>query len=183
MNSKFSTKSRRWVFPWVIVIIIICFVCLYLYLCCWHPATTVLLLRHAEKSSVGGSDPILSPEGEARAQTLVHVGGEADISTIYATEFIRTQQTVQPLANYLGLSVSQYDAGDAAGLVDEIKSNHAGKTIVVVGHSNTLSEIIQEFGGNPIDPIAESEFDNLFIITMFRCRGTKVLHLKYGEES
>ena len=52
---------------------------------------------------------------------------------------------------------------------------------MVSGHSNTVPQIIQEFGGNPIDPISENEYDNLFVIIFSRWGGAKVLHLKYGD--
>ncbi|MBT4482395.1 MAG: histidine phosphatase family protein [Candidatus Latescibacteria bacterium] len=178
MNDKRSHRKFIWVYPIVAVVCIICIFCLYWG--CWQPVTTVLIVRHAEKSSVGGADPELNPAGQQRAQTLAHVAGGADIAAIYATQFIRTQKTVEPLANYLGLSVIQYTAKDVAGLVDDIKSNHSGEIVVVAAHSNTVPQIVQELGGDPIDPISESDYDNLFIVSLFRYRGPKVLHLKFG---
>lgn len=179
MNDKRFLIKRVWIYPVVIVVVVVCLICLFW--CCWQPVTAVLLVRHAEKSSTGSTDPPLSAPGQARAQTLVHVAGEADITAIYATQFIRTQQTVQPLADHFGLSVIQYTANDVADLADEIKSDHTGEVIMVSGHSNTVPQIIQEFGGNPIDPIGENEYDNLFVITFSRWGGAKVVHLKYGD--
>ena len=62
--------------------------------CCCHPITTILLVRHAEKT-MQGTDPPLSDEGQARAQTLAHVTGEAGVTAIYTSQYLRTQQTVQ----------------------------------------------------------------------------------------
>ena len=59
----------------------------------------------------------------------------------------------------------------------------AGGVIVVAGHSNTIPLIIEELGGGPISPIQESEFDNLFVITVLRFNRAKVINLKYGDPS
>jgi broad specificity phosphatase PhoE len=140
-----------------------------------------LIVRHAEKDAGGGTDPQLSAEGLARVQELVQVTGNADVSAVFATQYIRTQQTVQPLASHLGLAVDEYNAVNTANLVALIRSDHTGEVIVVAGHSNTISEIIEEFGGDPIDPIIDGDYDNLFVVTVFGCGGVEVVHLEYGE--
>jgi broad specificity phosphatase PhoE len=144
------------------------------------PPTTVLLVPHAEKAAQTG-DPPLSADGQARAQALVHIVGDAGVTAIYATQFLRTQQTVQPLATYLGLPVNEVNADDMEGLVAQVLSDHAGKVVLIAGHSDTVPAIIQEFGGDPIPPIAGNEFDNLFIVTGHRFGKAKVLHLNYGD--
>src|SRR4029453_9075189 len=77
-----------------------------------RPVTTIILVRHAEKNiEPNNPNPNLSPAGQARAQELVRVLGNAGITAIYATQFVRTQQTAQPLATHLGLPVTQIEAG------------------------------------------------------------------------
>lgn len=144
------------------------------------PPTTVLLVRHAEKAAPTG-DPPLSADGQARAQALVHVVGDAGVTAVYATQFLRTQQTVQPLATYLGLPVNEVNADDVEGLVAQVLSDHAGKVVLIAGHSPTVPAIIQEFGGDPMPPIPGNEFDNLFIVTVHRFGEAKVLRLNYGD--
>jgi len=148
--------------------------------CCCHPITTILLVRHAEKT-MQGTDPPLSDEGQVRAQTLAHVTGEAGVTAIYTSQYLRTQQTVEPLSTQLSLPVIQVDSANVDNLVEQILSNHAGGVVVVVGHSNTIPLIIEELGGGPISPIQEREFDNLFVITVLRFNRAKVLNLKYGD--
>ena len=179
-------KKRKWIRAWVIypIGIVVVIICIYIiFYCCFQTATTVLLVRHAEKASEPGGDPPLSTEGIIRAQTLVHVVGKADVTVIFATQYIRAQQTVQPTADHFGLIPNQYNAMDVEGLIDLILANHTGEIVLVVGHSNTVPQIIEELGGGPVSPIAESEYDNLFVITVFRWGGPKVMHLKYGEPS
>src|SRR5215831_5142150 len=72
-----------------------------------RPVTTIILVRHAEKI-IDPADPDveLSPAGEGRARELVDLFGDSGINAIYATQYKRTQQTVKPLADKLGLPVT-----------------------------------------------------------------------------
>ena len=61
---------------------------------CCLPATTVLLVRHAEKET--GRDPGLTAAGQARARALVEVAKGAGVSAIYHTQLERTRLTAAP---------------------------------------------------------------------------------------
>lgn len=149
---------------------------------CWpRQVTTVMLIRHAEPGQTPPTNPSLNAAGQARAQTLRHVAGSAGVAAIFATELTRTQETVQPLATQLGLTVTQLPAADVAGLVSQIRTNHRGQVVLVAGHSNTVPQIIQELGGGMVT-IGEGEFDNLFVVTIHWKR-VKLLRLKYGSAS
>jgi 2,3-bisphosphoglycerate-dependent phosphoglycerate mutase len=150
------------------------------YLCFFSPVTTVLLVRHAEKSATPPDNPVLSDAGQARAQALARVLEGAGVRALYATEFARTQQTVQPLATQLGLTVTQINASDADGLVNHILTNHRGETVLVAGHSNTLPAIIEKLKAGQIPAIADTEYDKLFVVTVYRFGKAKVLQLRYG---
>ena len=147
-----------------------------------RPVTTVILVRHAEKNiEPSNPDPDLSPAGRARAQELVHVLGEEGVNAIYATQYKRTQDTVGPLAAKLGLSVNLVDAKNTQELVNQIITVHSGQTIFVAGHNNTVPEIIAALGGGNFPVIPETEYDNLFIVTVYRSGKAKVVKLKYGS--
>jgi broad specificity phosphatase PhoE len=141
----------------------------------------VLIVRHAEKGTTPPDNPPLSTDGQARAETLARVVAGANVRAVYATEFARTQQTVQPAATQLGLNVTQINANDSQALVNDILSNHRGETVLVAGHNNTIPEIIAKLNGGQITPVAETEFDKLFVITVYRWRRAKVLQLRYGN--
>src|SRR5262245_48983252 len=66
-------------------------------------ATTVYIVRHAEKQGVAADAP-LSEAGRTRAKQLAHVLKEAGINVILVTEYQRTQQTAKPLAVANGLT-------------------------------------------------------------------------------
>jgi broad specificity phosphatase PhoE len=148
------------------------------------PETIILVIRHAEKSSEPGSDPPLSEAGKARARELVHVAREADVQKIYASEFLRTQQTVQPLAAALGLEVDATFRGkDLAALVKDILTHQRGRTVLVVHHSNTVPELIKLLGGGVVPPIDDArEFDRLYIVH-HRNSGVTVTALRFGAAS
>ena len=143
--------------------------------------TTVILVRHAEKVvDPNSNDQDLSAAGQARAQELVRVLGDTGINAIYATQYKRTQQTAKPLADKLGLPINQVNSKNTDELLTQIRSQYRGQTVFVVGHNNTVPEIIAALGGPHYPPIPESEFDNLYIVTVYRTGKAKVVKLKYG---
>jgi len=149
-----------------------------------RPVTTVIVVRHAEKNiEPNNPDPDLSPAGQARARELARMFSETGVNAIYATQYKRTQQTVKPLADQLGLPVSVVDAKKTQDLVNQILGNHRGQTILVAGHNNTAPEIVGALGGGKYPVIPENEFDNMFIVTVYRFGRAKVLKIKYGNAS
>ena len=146
--------------------------------------TTVILIRHAEKIiDPNNADPDLSPAGQARAQELVRMFGDAGINAIYATQHKRTQQTVKPLADKLGLPVGQINSKSTAELVSQIRSQHGGQVVFIAGHNSTVPEIVSALGGPQYPVIPESEYDNLYIVTVYRLGKAKVVRMKYGALS
>src|SRR5262245_56801604 len=132
---------------------------------------TAFLVRHAERAdSAGGgkptmtADPELSEAGRERAASLATALKDAHITRIFATEFKRTQQTAAPLAKALGLTVTTVPADNTADLVKRLKSGKGNA--LVVGHSNTLPEVVKALGVKTPVAIAETEFDNLLIVTL-----------------
>jgi broad specificity phosphatase PhoE len=148
-----------------------------------QPPTTIILVRHAEKAIVPpeNQDPDLSLAGQARAQELRRMLGESGIKVIYATQFKRTQQTVKPLADKLGLTATQVEAKKTTELVKQIREQNAGQVIFIAGHNNTVPEIIAALGGPTLPIIPETEFDNLYILTVQSDGTAKLLKLRYGS--
>jgi broad specificity phosphatase PhoE len=146
-----------------------------------RPVTTVILIRHAEKIiDPNNPDVNLSPAGQTRAQELVRMFGDGGINAIYATQYKRTQETVKPLADKLGVPVNVVNSKGTADLVAKIQAENSGQTVFVAGHNNTVPEIILALGGSKYPTIPESEYDNLFIVTVYRTGHAKVVKMKYG---
>lgn len=146
--------------------------------------TTLIVLRHAEKESAG-SDPNLDADGIARAEELKRILGNVSVRAIYATPFNRTRQTVQPLATAKGVAITEYQSTiPYAQLVNDVLSANKGKVVVVVGHSNTVPDILKELSKNSFNvSISESHYDNLFIVTVPAGLSPTVSHLKYGKST
>ena len=141
----------------------------------------VFVLRHAERADAGraggtmGNDPDLSEAGRARAQSLAAALKDAGITAIFATEFKRTQQTAAPLASALGIPVTKVPAKDTAALIAKIKA--ATGAVLVVGHSDTVPDIVKMLGVATPVTVGDADFDNLFIVT--RGRTPSVIRLHY----
>ncbi len=149
-----------------------------------RPVTTVILVRHAEKKiEPENPDPDLAPEGLERAQEIARVFGGAGINAIYATQYKRTQQTVKPLSDLTGVPVTVLNSKETDELVKRIQTTHSGQTIFVAGHNNSVPAIASALSGENFSVIPESEYDNLFIVTVYRFGKAKVVKLKYGRES
>ena len=144
---------------------------------------TIILVRHAEKMVVPpeNKDPDISVQGEARAKEIARMFGGSGITAIYATQFKRTQQTVKPLAERLRVPVTVVEAKKTADLVSQIRARGAGETVFIAGHNNTVPEIIAALGGPTFPIIPETDFDNLYILTIQGDGVTKLVHLKYGS--
>lgn len=148
-----------------------------------QPPTTLILVRHAEKLIVPpeNKDPDLSLAGQARAQELVRMFSDSGIAAIYATQYKRTQQTVKPLADKLALAVNKVDAKETAELVKQIRSRNAGQVVFIAGHNNSVPEIIAAMGGPPLPIIPETEYDNLYILTVYGDGAARLIKMKYGS--
>ncbi len=148
--------------------------------------TTIIFVRHAEKALMPEDDPGLSPAGQRRVAELTRQLVDADvvagIDAIYTTQYRRTQDTARPLADALDLPINQYDASDTEQVLETILKRHKGKIILVVAHSNTVPELIANLGASKkVPPIAENEYDNIYVISIPWFGKTKTIRLRYGE--
>lgn len=125
-------------------------------------AKTVFLVRHAEKVSEA-RDALLSDAGKARAECLAGVLSDAGIQTIITSDVKRTQQTAQPLADRLHEQLHPIPAADISQFVSDVRAAQ-GNTLVV-GHSDTLPNIIQQLTGKAVT-IGSNDFDLMFIVSM-----------------
>lgn len=145
----------------------------------------VWIVRHAEKdtSDPKERDPDLSTAGAERAEALKKELKGQRIDSIFSTDYKRTKLTGFPLADITGISIKTYEPSKAAALVKSLKENAAGKKILIVGHSNTVLELIEAFGAKrPVTSISDSEYDYLFSMII---KGDKVDVKvdKYGAKS
>lgn len=130
--------------------------------------TTYYFIRHAEKdlTDPDKKDPQLNEEGKVRTRKWAEVFREIPFDLIYSSDFKRTRQTAQPIADSKNLDVELYDAKKLYN--EDFQQKTKGKTVLVVGHSNTnpdfVNRIIQE---KKYTDVAEEESGSLFIVTGF----------------
>lgn len=129
--------------------------------------TVIVLVRHAEKAALPPGDPGLAPAGERRARALADRLAQAPLGAVYATPYRRTQLTAAPAARVHGLAVTIRPAGESApSLARVLRQRHAGQTVLVVGHSNTVPALVLELTGIAVAPIDEADYGRLYTITL-----------------
>lgn len=154
---------------------------------------TVFLIRHAEREDEPRQDPPLSKDGVARSQALARLLSRAGIKAILTSQFTRTKQTAEPLATKLGLTVTPFTlkinpsnprqiAADSTAEVTNKILERSGEGVLVIGHSNSIPDVIKMLGGDVVPTIDERKFDDLFIVTVYAKGKAKVVQLKYGAE-
>lgn len=145
--------------------------------------TTVYLVRHAEKVDETDSTD-LSPAGQRRAVSLADTLANRGIDSIFTTPYRRTRQTAEPLATRLRLRSVPYAASPASAVVQRI-NRIRNRTILVVGHSNTILPVARGLGATPTLPTIESgDFDNLLTLRIKRRPFGKRVNLsetRYGQ--
>jgi broad specificity phosphatase PhoE len=142
--------------------------------------TTVILVRHAEKVD-DSADAALSAAGLRRADALALALADAGVQAVFTTQYQRTRDTAAPLVQRLGLApqvlaAAGGTAAHAAQVADRVRQ-HAGRTVLVVGHSNTVPAIIAALGG-PELVIADDEYANLFVLQLSDA-GTRLIRGRY----
>jgi broad specificity phosphatase PhoE len=146
--------------------------------------TKIYVVRHAEKDT--GNNPQLTAAGRKRAGDLLHTLQQKNIQRIYTTPYRRTMQTGDSLRLQQNIDTIIYKADTTGqGVYDKLlASGDGGKTVLIIGHSNTVPRIIRKLGAVdfPVADIPDMEFDNLYLIT-YKKRKVKVKQLKYGERS
>ncbi len=126
-----------------------------------HPVPvthSVFIVRHLQKAE--GADPPLTAEGAANAERLSAMLKDKGIVAIFATPTRRAMETGQPLAKALGLAVMPYDPSDLASLAAKVAA--AAGPVLIVGHSNTVPDLVQLFGGARPAPLSDRDYGTLY---------------------
>ncbi len=125
--------------------------------------TMIYLTRHAEKAATA-TDPGLTAEGVVRAQNIATTLKRANIRQIFSTSYARTQQTAQPLSALLALPIQTYDPKQQAAFAKQLLALKGNS--LVVGHSNTIPDLVRLLGGDAGSELPETEFNRLYQIAI-----------------
>ena len=120
-----------------------------------------VIVRHAEKAANGGNDPDLSSAGRARAEALARILKDSGITAIFTTEFKCPQETAAPTATSSHVTPTVVAAKDTAALVAKLRQLN-GKALVV-GHGDTIPNIVKALGINSPINIPDADYSELLI--------------------
>jgi broad specificity phosphatase PhoE len=127
-----------------------------------NAAPVIFIVRHAEKANSGGKDPDLSVQGQKRAEALANILKDSQITAVFATEFKRTQETAAPTARAAHVSPTVIPANDIAVLAEKLRTLN-GNTLVV-GHGNTIPDLLKALGiATPVS-IPEDDYAEIFVV-------------------
>ena len=138
----------------------------------------VYVVRHAERAEDGTSDPPISEAGRERASLLGDMLRDAGVTHIHTTDLKRTRQTGAPLAERLNLALEVYDPKDLPAFAARLRAT-PGRHLVL-GHSNTTPALVAALGGAPGDPIADNEYDRLYVLVIPPVGPITTTLLRYG---
>jgi broad specificity phosphatase PhoE len=140
---------------------------------------TIYIVRHAEKQLVG-NDPELAYVGTVRALKLSQILEKEDIKHVFSTDFIRTRTTAKPTAEKAGVEIEIYDPKNHDGLVEELRKREGN--ILVVGHSNTVSQVANYFvgGEEKFADLTDLEYDFIYVVSLEK-NGSKVERKVYKD--
>jgi len=124
----------------------------------------VVIVRHAEKAADGGTDPDLSSAGRARVDALARILKDSGITAIFTSEFKRTQETAAPTATSAHVTPTVVAAKDTAALV--AKLHQLKGNALVVGHVDTIPNLVKALGINVPVNIPDADYSELFIVTL-----------------
>jgi broad specificity phosphatase PhoE len=131
----------------------------------------IFVVRHAEKEGDGSEPGVpLSRAGAARAERLAELLKNAGVTAIYSTDTVRTRSTAEPLARALKLPIKTYDTRDAKGtmtadpLLATLRASEKGGVVLVVGHSNTVPDVVKALGCPEEIRIGPDDYGDLFLV-------------------
>lgn len=126
---------------------------------------TIYIVRHAEKQ-LSGNDPELLLVGQVRAKKLAQILQNQDIKHVFSTDYKRSRLTASPTAEQAGLTIQSYDPSNQDALVEQLKSLEGN--ILVVGHSNTVSQLANYFvgEGEKYADLQDVEYDFIYVVTL-----------------
>ena len=147
----------------------------------------IFLVRHAERADAPAgqppaagmmaNDPPLSDAGRQRATRLATILASAEIKHIFTTEYQRTRQTADPIAEKLNLKPVASVAREPNPLIEQLLK--ATGNVLVVGHSNTVPDLLKGLGVTQTIAIPDSEYDNLFVVVRQGTREPTLIRLRY----
>jgi broad specificity phosphatase PhoE len=142
-----------------------------------NAAPVIFIVRHAEKASSGGNDPDLSLQGQKRADALAHILKDSQITSVFVTEFRRTQETAAPTARAAHVSPTLVAANDIGPLVEKLSA--LSGNALVVGHGDKIPDLLKALGiATPVS-IPDDDYTEIFAVMMGNAPQLLRLHYSF----
>ena len=123
------------------------------------PYPNVYVMRHLH-TPAGATNPDLTEVGLRHAGLLDQWFRRDPPDVIYVSSTKRAQQTAALLASRLGLTPKIYDPADTPALIAAVAQEKG--TVLVVGHSNTVPQIVADLGGMRPSPLVHEDFADIW---------------------
>jgi 2,3-bisphosphoglycerate-dependent phosphoglycerate mutase len=146
--------KRLWLILWIFVLIATAA----------DAVPVIVVVRHAEKASAGGNDPELSVAGQKRAETLARILKDSQITAVFVTEFKRTQETAAPTAKETHITPTVVPSKDISELVAKLRALNGNA--LVVGHGNTIPDLMKALGMTTPVTIPEDDYTEIFLVSL-----------------
>ena len=125
------------------------------------PQPNIYVMRHLH-TPAGATDPDLTAQGQQAAKALAGWFAKDPPTVIYVSSTTRARQTAAPAAVRYGVTPKLYDPKNSDALVASVLHEHG--TVLVVGHSNTVPDIIEKLGGQRPAPLVHEDFADVWRI-------------------
>ena len=126
-----------------------------------RPMPNIYVMRHLHTPK-GVTDPDLTAEGRASAAALAQWLSRDPPNVIFVSNTKRAQQTAAPTAHRYRVTPHVYDPAATPGLISAILGQKG--TVLVVGHSNTVPDIVAGLGGERPTPLVHEDFGGIWHI-------------------
>ena len=143
--------------------------------------TRVFLARHAERMEIpGDNDPPLTFAGRRRAAALGRLLRSANVATVFATQFLRSRATAESVGVATGAPVEVMHSDSSATLARMVRTRFHGRTVVIVGHSDSLPNVVAELGWEGAEATKPWSYEDLGLLELRGDEPPQFVHLHYG---
>ncbi len=139
-------------------------------------STTLILVRHAEKWNDTDTST-LTPAGMKRAAKLASFFQNTDINAIYTTPYPRVRMTAIPTAMSKNIELVDYVPGKMEE-IDVMINENIGKTALIIGHKNTIPEILNNYLNTKIQDLEDHADIFILHIDNSNSKANSLTHLQ-----
>jgi phosphohistidine phosphatase SixA len=127
-----------------------------------RPMPNIYVMRHLH-TPAGVPNAQLTPEGRAAAERLADWLKRDPPRTIMVSDTDRARDTAATTARRFGAAVLTYDPPDTPALIAQVLASKG--TVLVVGHSNTVPDIVAGLGGRRPAPLVHENFGDIWHVS------------------